>query len=209
MSRVREREQSGIRIDVPGEHRHEHAGFKIVIKLAIEIGQQFRRTCQIFRERTHLHADARHVQRARNRLAGNVGDDESLPAIAELEEIVVIAADDARCGVAVGEAVAGNLRSGLRKKALLDAARQREIVRLHRALGRLALRARQQPRELAGDADEHFLIARAPRIFDQRAFQIQNPEHVVAEPQRDAGERGGHDVGAQSRRDRFARLRHR
>jgi len=94
----------------PGEHGHEHPGLEFVIELVVESREQVARAVEMPRHRAHLHAQPRHVERARHGLAGNVGNDQAVAAIAEMEEVVIVATDDACGGVAVGNAEAGQRR---------------------------------------------------------------------------------------------------
>lgn len=61
-----------------------------------------------------------HQQRGGDPFAGNVADDETEPAGAEIEEIVIIAADGARGKAVAGIVERGNWRTDLRKKAALN-----------------------------------------------------------------------------------------
>ncbi len=61
-----------------------------------------------------------HQERGGDAFAGNVADNEAEPAGAEIEEIVIIAADGARGKAVAGVIERGNRRTDLRKKAALD-----------------------------------------------------------------------------------------
>src|SRR6185369_8468782 len=101
------------------------------------------------------------------------GDDDAGTAVAVVEEVEVVAADDARSRVALGDLVAADRRRRLRQETLLDAPGQGQIVRFDRALGRAAALRRDQPRQLAGDAEKEFLVGGAPRLRVVRAVEIQ------------------------------------
>jgi hypothetical protein len=137
-------------------------------------------------ERAHLHTQARHVQRARHGFAGDVGNDDAGASIAVVEEVEVIAADDASSRVAFGDAVAADVRRRLRQEALLDAAGERQIVCFDGAFRRTGSLRCDQPAELPGDADEQFVIAGAPRMCGVDAVELKRAEYLIAEADRHA-----------------------
>src|SRR5262249_24852103 len=96
----------------------------------------------------------------------------------ELEEIVVVAADHARGGVAVDDAVTRNLRRRLRQEMLLDAPRQGQIMRFNQTLRRGLTRG-NQPGDLSGDADEQLVVGRAPGMLDDGAFQVKSAQYFL------------------------------
>ena len=80
---------------------------------------------------------AGHDQRRGHALVGDVADDDPDPALAEVDEVVEVAADDAGRAVVRGDLPLGKLRQLARQELLLDQLRDLELLLVALALGGL------------------------------------------------------------------------
>ena len=117
-----------VEIDHGVGHRDEAAIVEMLGEQAVDLDQQLPRRSLGVAQREHQPLQLGHVQRGGRALARDVGDQHAELPRAELEEVVVVAADLARRLAEVRDVEAGDARRLDRQQRLLNLARDAQLV---------------------------------------------------------------------------------
>ena len=118
----------GRRVQDAVEAGHEHVLGDIRHEAVVDAREHRAGLGQALRAGAHDASRRRHHHRGRNALVGDVADHEADAPVAELDEVVEVAADRARRAVERGQIPAGERRQLLRQEVLLDQLRDRELL---------------------------------------------------------------------------------
>ena len=140
---------------------------------------------------------AGHDEGRRDALVGHVADDDADAPLAEVDEVVEVAADDARRAVVRGDLPLGQVRQLARQELLLDQLRDLELLLEALALGGLGglladeLRDPDRGRGLGGERREEPAVVGRVLLLGEAGPEVQRPDELALgherHDERDAG----------------------
>ena len=134
---------------------------------------------------------AGHDEGRRDALVGDVADDDTDAALAKVDEVVEVAADDARRAVVRGDLPLGQVRQLAREELLLDQLRDLELLLVALALGGLGglladeLRDADGGRGLGGEGREEAAVVGGVVLLGQARAQVERPDQLALRDERD------------------------